>query len=117
MPHLIVNVPNQEPRRVELLDAVVVGRLAPAEVVVADAKVSRRHCRVSKSRAGWTVTDLGSSNGTRVGGHLVKAHVLRDGDRVAIGRTVLVFEADPQKKFSVPVRRSARERLSSRKRR
>lgn len=117
MPHLIVNVPGSDPRRVELEDTVVVGRVEPADLVVEDAKVSRKHCRVSKSRTGWTVTDLGSSNGTRVGGRVVKAHVLRDGDRVEIGRTVLVFHHDPGPKIAAPVRRSARERLSSRRKR
>jgi len=116
VPYLLVQVPDQEPRRVELAEAVVIGRAVPADLVVADAKMSRRHCKVSGSRTGWTVTDLGSSNGTRVGGRAVKAHVLRDGDRIEIGHTVVVFHADAPKAAAAPVRRSARERLSSRRR-
>jgi pSer/pThr/pTyr-binding forkhead associated (FHA) protein len=117
VPYLIVTVPDQDPRRVELADTVVVGRMAPADLVVADAKVSRTHCRLSKSRTGWTVTDLGSSNGTRVGGRLVKAHVLRDGDRIEVGRTALVFEEDVAKAPVGPVPRSSRERRAPRRRR
>ena len=117
MPHLIVTVPGQDPRRVELEGPLVVGRQEPADLVVPDAKVSRRHCRVSRSGAGWTVTDLGSSNGTRVAGRVVKAHVLRDGDRVEVGHTVLAFHADAEKPAVAPVRRTAREVRPSRRRR
>ena len=111
MPQLIVTVPDRDPQTVELDEAIVVGRVAPAELVVADAKVSRRHCKVSKSRTGWTVTDLGSSNGTRIAGRVVKAHVLRDGDRIEIGRSVLTFRADPERAPTGPARKPARERL------
>ena len=117
MPQLTVTTPETEPRTLELSDTMVVGRVSPADLVVADAKVSRRHCKVSKSRSGWTVTDLGSSNGTRIAGRVVRAHVLRDGDRVEIGRTVLTFHADPERAPTAPARRSARDRLSSRRRR
>ena len=117
MPQLIVTVPERDPQTVELDDTLVVGRVAPADLVVADAKVSRRHCKVSKSRAGWTVTDLGSSNGTRVAGHVVRAHVLRDGDRIEIGRTTLTFRADPERAPTGPARRPASERLRTRRRR
>jgi pSer/pThr/pTyr-binding forkhead associated (FHA) protein len=118
LPHLIVEVPGKDPQRVQLDDTVEVGRLPPAALVVADPKVSRRHCKVSKSKTGWTVTDLGSANGTRVAGRVVKAHVLRDGDRVEIGRSALVFRGDAQPARVAPVRRSARERLAApRKRR
>lgn len=117
MPHLIVNVPGEEPHRLELVQDVVVGRVAPADVIVADAKVSRCHCTFVKQATGWSVKDLGSSNGTRVSGRVVKTHPLRHGDRVEIGRTVLVFEAAAAKRFDAPVRASARERLASRRRR
>jgi DNA-binding NarL/FixJ family response regulator len=39
------------------------------------------------------VVDLGSSNGTRVNDRPIEQHPLRDGDRIQLGRTVIVFAA------------------------
>jgi len=116
VPQLKVIVPDQDPRTVELTGDAVVGRVEPADIVVADPKVSRRHCRFAKSGAGWIVEDLGSSNGTRIGGVAVKSRALRDGDQIEVGRTTLVFEASPARVFEAPVRRSARDRLGARRR-
>lgn len=115
MPQLRVIVPGLEPRVVELTSDVVVGRMEPADLVLADPKVSRRHCKVARSGAGWVVEDMGSSNGTRVGGVGVKSRPLRPGDRIEVGTSVLVFEVAPAKAFEAPVRKSARERLAERR--
>ena len=56
--------------------------------------VSRRHARITKGRAGYFVTDLGSSNGTTVNGQrLVPNHarLLRNGDRFKVGLVVIQF--------------------------
>ncbi len=117
MPKLRVLSPGAEPRVLELEGELVVGRTAPADLEIADAKVSRRHCCVKPSGIGWIVQDLGSSNGTRVNGKAVKTQPLRAGDKIEVGLTVLVYELDPPKaKFKAPSRgSSARERLARRK--
>jgi pSer/pThr/pTyr-binding forkhead associated (FHA) protein len=56
--------------------------------------VSRRHARITKGRAGYFVTDLGSSNGTTVNGHSLEPHrayLLRNGDRIKVGLVVIQF--------------------------
>jgi hypothetical protein len=56
--------------------------------------VSRRHARITKGRAGYFVSDLGSSNGTTVNGHALapnRAYQLRNGDRIKVGLVVIQF--------------------------
>jgi hypothetical protein len=56
--------------------------------------VSRRHARITRGRAGYFLTDLGSSNGTTVNGHPLRshrAHLLRNGDRIKVGLVVIQF--------------------------
>jgi hypothetical protein len=50
----------------ELPDQATLGRSARAEVVIADAAVSAEHARVFRVGRAWVITDLGSTNGTRV---------------------------------------------------
>ena len=53
--------------RVELGDKpVVIGRVPPADMVIDDSQISRKHCRVSLVMEEVYVADLGSSNGTMV---------------------------------------------------
>jgi hypothetical protein len=56
--------------------------------------VSRRHARITKGRAGYFITDLGSSNGTTLNGYALKpnsAYRLRNGDRIKVGLVVIQF--------------------------
>ena len=71
---------------------VVVGRLSTNDVVLSDPNVSRRHAEIDRNRGRWTVTDLGSTNGTTVNGRAVKEHNLRDGDRLGFGTSELIFK-------------------------
>ena len=58
-----------------------------------------RHCRdctVSSTLEsdGWTLRDVGSSNGTFVNGAQAERHLLVDGDRIAAGSNLLLFARD-----------------------
>jgi FhaA, N-terminal domain/FHA domain len=71
----------------------VVGRSRDCDVVLDDAGISRRHAEIRPGREGWTVQDLGSTNGVRVNGVEVRgASALAPGDRVELGSTEIVFE-------------------------
>ena len=48
------------------LDALVIGSSPDADIVVADPRVSRRHCELVISESGLLVRDLGSKNGVFV---------------------------------------------------
>ena len=73
-------------------DALVIGRLPECEVVLPDSNVSRRHSELRRKGDGVFVTDLGSTNGTRVNGNPVREHLLASGDEISVGSTKLVFE-------------------------
>ena len=53
--------------------------------LVRDTTVSRRHAVIALTSDGWSVTDLGSSNGTFVNGARITAQALRPGDEVSFG--------------------------------
>ena len=60
-----------------------------------DAKVSRRHARISRNNGSYFIEDLGSTNGTYVnrGRRLLPGNIqiLSDGDEVIVGKTFLRF--------------------------
>lgn len=72
-------------------DRLVIGRVAACDVVVADNKASRRHAQLIVEAGVVEVEDLGSSNGTMLNGKPVERRMLRDGDRIEIGKTVIVY--------------------------
>ena len=89
-PRLVV--PGSPERVVELTRAVtVVGRGADADLRLPDTGVSRAHAELRRSGDSVRVVDLDSTNGTVVNGQRVRESDLRDGDRLGIGATTLVF--------------------------
>ncbi|HKE13645.1 MAG TPA: FHA domain-containing protein, partial [Kofleriaceae bacterium] len=64
------------------------GRL---DVMLDDDALSRQHAVLRRVSGGWELEDLGSKNGTMVGGDYYMRTTLADGDVVEIGTTVLVF--------------------------
>ena len=80
-------------RRVQIgSEPLVIGRLPECGVVLADSNVSRRHAELRRSGDSVVLTDLGSTNGTRVNGAPVRERVLVSGDEVSVGSTRLIFE-------------------------
>jgi hypothetical protein len=79
--------------RIEIgADPVVIGRLPECSIVLADPNVSRRHAELRRVGDAVVVTDLGSTNGTRVNGAPVREQPLASGDEIGVGSTTLVFE-------------------------
>jgi DNA-binding winged helix-turn-helix (wHTH) protein len=70
----------------------VLGRAPGVSVRLSSWKASRRHARIRVDLHGAVLEDLGSKNGTLLNGTPVKAAVaLEPGDRIEIGREVLVY--------------------------
>src|SRR5262245_25459382 len=78
-------------QQVPVRDGLVIGRVAGCDVVVDDTKASRRHARLCVAGGVVEIEDLGSSNGTLLNGKPVQRRMLRNGDEVTIGSTVLVY--------------------------
>ena len=70
----------------------ILGRGVDASVWIDAPGVSRHHARIVVRKDTATLEDLGSKNGTYVGGHRVMIpHRLTDGDRVRLGSVVIIF--------------------------
>jgi DNA-binding NtrC family response regulator len=68
---------------------VVIGSDRACDVVLTDSWVSRRHCTIAPTPAGFAITDLGSKNGTTIDGVAVGKVVAPPGVVVRIGKTLL----------------------------
>jgi len=80
-------------RRVQVgTEPLVIGRLPECGVVLADSNVSRRHAELRRAGDSVVLTDLGSTNGTRVNGAPIRERILVSGDEVSVGSTRLIFE-------------------------
>ena len=63
-----------------------IGRDASCDLLIADMTVSRVHARLERTADGWLLTDLASTNGTRVNGWRVRGRgPVRAGDLVSFG--------------------------------
>ncbi len=97
--HLIITTGPQEGHTIPLLlQEVNIGRAtsnATWEIGLQDPSVSRPHARLRRMENNWVLYDLGSSNGTLVNDTTVteKGRVLRDGDIIKIGATVVLYRA------------------------
>jgi len=79
------------PERAVVLDGspLAIGRAPDNGLVVADARVSRHHARITSRGGRLVLADLGSRNGTLVNGSRVTEIALGCGDRIALGTTLL----------------------------
>jgi signal transduction histidine kinase len=93
-----------------------IGRDGSADITLRDHEVSRRHAEFRVENDIATVTDLKSSNGTWVNGRRVEQLALRTGDRVQIGRTMLLFTASEEPSQAVEAVDIVRARGDSRSR-
>jgi hypothetical protein len=70
-----------------------IGRSRDCEILLEDAGISRHHAEIRPAAEGWTIEDLGSTNGVLLNGREVRgAETLQPGDRLELGSTEIVFE-------------------------
>jgi hypothetical protein len=81
-------------RRIEISHAgATLGRSRGCDIVLADPGISRRHAEIRPDGEGWTIADLGSTNGVFVNrAPIDRPCALRSGDRIELGETELAFE-------------------------
>src|ERR1035437_4394278 len=76
-------------------DRFTIGRTRDCDLCLADLSVSRRHAELVRGAGGWLLNDLGSHNGTRLNGWLVRETVpVRAGDRLEFGSAIFVLQDD-----------------------
>ncbi len=68
-----------------------IGRSPGSDILIDNVGVSRRHAVIKMSGDRATVEDLGSANGTFVGGQKITSHELKDGDEILVLKHRLVF--------------------------
>ncbi|MQY12700.1 hypothetical protein SRB5_28390 [Streptomyces sp. RB5] len=71
--------------------SLVLGRSTEADVRIDDPGVSRRHCEIRVDGSHATVQDLGSTNGIVVDGQHTLHAALRDGSRIVVGSTTIIY--------------------------
>jgi len=83
-------------------DKMIIGRGDDADVEINNLAVSRHHAAVEKNDGVFTVSDLGSNNGTYVNGKRINGPTtLSFGDEIGIGKHVLVFDIHSKKARAV----------------
>lgn len=80
----------------DLSTPVTIGREEGNSLRLNDERVSRFHAKVQVDKEDYILTDLESTNGTRVNGTIVQIRRLRYGDRVSVGRSLLLFGSNEQ---------------------
>lgn len=82
--------------RFELKDPrVTVGRASDSTIFLDDVTVSREHAEFARTPDGWTVSDVGSLNGSYVNKKLIDSIALATGDEVQIGKYRFIFYEAP----------------------
>ncbi len=73
--------------------ALVIGRDEACDISLQDKGASRRHAEVFSIGSMCFIRDLESRNGSFVNDNRITEEMLRDGDRIQIGGTIIIFES------------------------
>lgn len=84
-------------QRVPIADGLTIGREDGCDVCLQDPKASRHHARIIVEGSVVEVEDLGSSNGTRLNGKAIRRRVLRSGDVIQIGTSLIAFNEEDKR--------------------
>ena len=75
----------------DLKPPITVGREEGNTIQLNDERISRFHIKIQEDNNMLVLTDLDSTNGTRVNGQDCQLRILRYGDIIALGRSVILF--------------------------
>jgi pSer/pThr/pTyr-binding forkhead associated (FHA) protein len=80
----------------DLATPVSIGREEGNTLQLNDERVSRFHVKIQEDQDKVVITDLESTNGTKVNGEDIQLRILRFGDIISVGRSVLLFGSREQ---------------------
>ncbi len=82
---------------------VLLGRSSKADLTIADRSMSREHARIRRTERGWEIEDLGSRNGTYVGGtRISESTPIAAGDTIALGSSLVTVRGGDEPATSPP---------------
>jgi len=70
---------------------ITIGREEGNSIQLNDERVSRFHLKIQQDHDDLVLTDLESTNGTRVNNEEIQLRILRHGDMISVGRSTLLF--------------------------
>ena len=92
MASLFVVSGQDQGKHFKLKEVCRLGRDATNDIQLLDSETSRTHCELRQKEGDvWELTDLDSSNGTKLNGSAVTCSPIANGDRIQIGTTILLF--------------------------
>ena len=111
----LVNITSNPPKEYALGALATIGRHPDNSIQILDRIVSKEHAQIFRAPDGrFVLRDLGSLNGTYIGGERISEKVLEDGDEISMGSTRLLFRAaDAQEAAGPQVTISSPEELES----
>ncbi len=93
----------------DLSTPVTIGREEGNSLQLNDERVSRFHVKIQEDQDKIVLTDLESTNGTKVNGEDIQLRILRYGDVISLGRSVLLFGSRDQIAERLASLRSSKE--------
>jgi signal transduction histidine kinase len=89
---LLIKTGEEKGKSYPIRDSVVlIGRDSSNTITLPDKKVSKKHASISPQGSEFLIEDLGSANGTMVNNRPVRQQILKPGDEVRMGSTLLEF--------------------------
>ena len=72
-------------------ELLTIGRSSESDILLDDITVSRHHAVIKKTVDGYFLKDMESLNGTYLNGNITNESVLKNGDRIQIGKYIFLF--------------------------
>lgn len=95
MPRIQFTTPDGANGVLELdAERMTIGRADDNTLIIPDESVSSHHAELAFDGSSWTLTDLGSTNGTKAGGARVESLAMDHGSAFQIGNVDCVFVGD-----------------------
>jgi hypothetical protein len=103
LPRLVITGGTGEGQEFKLRAKATLGRAPDNDIILEDPKVSRHHAVIALTEERYSITDMGSANGTFVNGIRVvhESHPLRAEDVIALGDMELTFYEVPPSKTAL----------------